>query len=251
MEKWQNADTLLIWLVVIIGVMVLLVGTLIGVFYISYKRILSSKNEELQVKMEYQRSLLKVSLEAQENERMRIAADLHDNIISKLTIIRLKTIMGSRLQELDDLLGTIIDESRRISHELLPPLYEEKTLDNLLLTTFKSWRGIYNVKYKVDVRTVNTIDKTTKLQTLRILQELLNNIHKHAKATQIHLTIRITNKIIILLIKDNGVGFNTNCVKKGIGLKNIALRADNLQARYKYKSVKDKETRFILFFNYA
>ncbi len=86
MEKWQNADTLLIWLVVIIGVMVVLVGTLIGVFYISYKRILSSKDEELNVKMEYQRSLLKVSLEAQENERMRIAADLHDNILVNLPL---------------------------------------------------------------------------------------------------------------------------------------------------------------------
>ncbi|WKW46351.1 histidine kinase [Myroides sp. JBRI-B21084] len=251
MEKWQNADTLLIWLVVIIGVMVVLVGTLIGVFYISYKRILSSKDEELNVKMEYQRSLLKVSLEAQENERMRIAADLHDNIISKLTIIRLKTVMGARLQELDDLLGTIIDESRRISHELLPPLYEEKPLDSLLITTFKSWRCIYNVKYKVDVRTVNTIDKTTKLQTLRILQELLNNIHKHAKATHLHLTVRITNNIIVLVLKDNGVGFDTTTVNKGIGLKNIDLRADNLQARYKYKSLKNTGTRFIMFFNYA
>ncbi|UUV20189.1 sensor histidine kinase [Paenimyroides aestuarii] len=247
MEKWQNSDTLLIWVVIIIGVMILLVGTLIGVFYISYKKVLRSKDEELKAKMEYQRSLLKVSLEAQENERMRIAADLHDNIISKLTIIRLKAVMGSRLQELDQLLGTAIDESRRISHELLPPLYEEKSLDDILLTVFKSWIKVYSIKHTIDVRTEKLIDKSIKLQTVRILQELLNNIHKHAKATHIHLMLRITDYCVVMLVKDNGMGFDTNCIRKGIGLKNIDSRAENLHAQYKYKSVKEKGTRFILF----
>ena len=125
MEKWQDSETLLVSIVIIIGVMILLVGTLISVFYISYRKVLRSKDEEIKIKMDYQRSLLQVSLEAQENERIRIAADLHDNIISTLTVIRLKAAIGSNQQELDLLLGTAIDESRRISHELSPPLYEE------------------------------------------------------------------------------------------------------------------------------
>ena len=137
MEKWQNSDTLLLWVVIIIGVMILLVGTLISVFYISYRKVLRSKDEEIRIKMDYQRSLLQVSLEAQENERIRIAADLHDNIISTLTVIRLKAAIGSNQQELDHLLGTAIDESRRISHELSPPLYEEKPLENILLSQSK------------------------------------------------------------------------------------------------------------------
>lgn len=110
MEKWQNSDTLLLWVVIIIGVMILLVGTLISVFYISYRKVLRAKDEEIRIKMDYQRSLLQVSLEAQENERIRIAADLHDNIISTLTVIRLKAAIGSNQQELDQLLGTAIDE---------------------------------------------------------------------------------------------------------------------------------------------
>jgi two-component system NarL family sensor kinase len=245
MEKWQNSDTLLLWVVIIVGVMILLVGTLISVFYISYRKVLRSKDEELNIKMEYQRSLLKVSLEAQENERVRIAADLHDNIISTLTVIRLKAAIGSNQQELDHLLGTAIDESRRISHELSPPLYEEKPLENILLTILKSWKSFYHIDHVVDVRTDRAINKTIKLQLVRILQELLNNIHKHAQASHVNLILRITDKYIVLMVFDNGIGFNSTTVKNGIGLQNIALRTDNLNAQYKYKSSKEKGTRFI------
>ncbi len=245
MEKWQNSDTLLVWVIIIIGVMILLVGTLIGVFYISYKKVVKAKDEELKIKMDYQRSLLKVTLEAQENERNRIAADLHDNIISSLTVIRLKTAMGLQQQELDHLLGAAIDESRRISHDLTPPLYEEKPLENILLTILKNWKNFYIVNHILDVRTHLTVNNDVKLQLVRILQEVLNNIHKHAEATQMNMTLRITQKNIVLLVADNGVGFNNLNVKNGIGLQNIALRTENLNAVYKYKSLKDKGTRFI------
>lgn len=245
MEKWQNSDTLLLWVVIILGVMILLVGTLISVFYISYRKVLRSKDEEIKIKMEHQHSLLQVSLEAQENERVRIAADLHDNIISTLTVIRLKAAVGYSQQELDHLLGTAIDESRRISHELSPPLYEEKPLENILLTILKGWKNFYNINHVVDVRADFPIDKTVKLQLVRILQELLNNVHKHAQATEVHLMLRITNKYTILLVNDNGVGFNTATVKNGIGLQNISLRSENLNAQYKYKSLKENGTRFI------
>src|SRR5690554_1079198 len=247
MEQWQNSDTLLIWVAIVIAVMMVLVGTLIGVFYISYRKVLRVKDEELKIKMDHHRSLLRVSLETQESERMRIAADLHDNIISKLTVIRLKTATKAQRNELDMLLGTVIDESRRISHELSPPLYEEKPLENNLLTILKSWRSFYHIDHVVDVRTDRPINKTIKLQLVRILQELLNNVHKHAKASHVDLTLRITNKYIVLLVKDNGIGFNTTTVKNGIGLQNIALRTDNLNAQYKYKSSKEKGTRFIFF----
>ena len=248
MEMWQNSDTLLIWVAIIIGVMMVLVGTLIGVFYISYRKVLRVKEEELKIKMDHHRSLLRVSLETQESERMRIAADLHDNIISKLTVIRLKTAIKAERSELDMLLGTAIDESRRISHELSPPLYEEKPIENVLLTILKSWKAFYVIEQTIDVRTEIIVDKKVKMQLVRILQELLNNIHKHADATEICLMLRITDQYITMIVKDNGIGFN-GTVKTGIGLQNIELRIDNLKAQYKFKSLKEKGTRFIFFMN--
>lgn len=226
----------------------MLIGTLVSVFYLSYKKILKAKEEEHRVNIKYQRSLLKVSLDAQENERVRIAADLHDNIISKLTIIRLKAAIGSKPEEIDQLLGNTIDESRRISHELSPPLYEEKSLENVLLTILKSWDSHYHIEKNINIRYHLDIDKSIKLQLVRILQELINNIYKHAKASKIKLNLRITKDYIVFMLDDNGIGFNIKNIKKsnGIGLKNIELRADNLGAKFKYKSNEKKHTRFIL-----
>lgn len=245
MEKWQDPDTFLISVIIIIGVMLLLIGTLITVFYLSYKKIIRSKEEEHNIKLENQRTLLQVSLDAQENERVRIAADLHDNIISKLTIIRLKAAIGSNPLELDNLLGNTIDESRRISHELSPPLYEEKSLENVLQTILKSWESFYIITTNIDIRHNFTFNKNTKLQMVRVLQEFINNVYKHAKASQIFFNLRITKKYTILLLEDNGIGFNSKKVKKGIGLQNINLRADNLDAHYKFNSKEEKGTRFI------
>lgn len=245
MEKWQDPDTFLISVIIIIGVMLLLIGTLISVFYLSYKKIIRSKEDEHHIKLEHQRTLLNVSLDAQENERVRIAADLHDNIISKLTIIRLKAAIGSDQAEIDKLLGNTIDESRRISHELSPPLYEEKSLENVLQTILKNWESFYHIKTNIDVRYALTVDKNTKLQMVRVLQELINNIYKHAKASEIIFTLRITKKYISLILEDNGVGFNNKKVIKGIGLQNIELRANNLNAHYKFKSIEEKGTSFI------
>lgn len=245
MEKWQDPSTFITWIIIILGVMIMLIGTLISVFYLSYKKILKSKEEEHKIKMKYQRTLLKVSLDAQENERVRIAADLHDNIISKLTIIRLKAAIGTNLKEIDQLLGNTIDESRRISHELSPPLYEEKSLENVLATILKGWESFYHIERHVDVRDEVVVEKNTKLQMVRVLQELINNIYKHAKASHIIFMLRITKKYIILVVEDNGTGFNSKKITKGIGLQNIELRADNLNAFYKYKSIQEKGTRFI------
>ena len=104
----------------------MLVGTLITVFYISFKKVVTNKDNELKVKLEHERNLIKSCLVTQENERLRIAGDLHDSIISKMTVIRLKAAMKTDYNELDNLLGESITELRRISHDLSPLFYEEK-----------------------------------------------------------------------------------------------------------------------------
>jgi len=246
MEKWQDPDTFLTWIVIILGVMSMLIGTLITVFYLSYKKIVKSKEEENRIKIAHQRTLLKVSLEAQENERVRIAADLHDNIISKLTVIRLKAALGTNPKEIDKLLGSTIDESRRISHELSPPLYAEKSLQNVLTSILKTWSGIYSIEKIIDIRSDIAVDKNTKLHLVRMLQELMNNVYKHAKASKISFRLRVTKNCTTFILTDNGVGFASKKATKGIGLQNVELRAESLNAYYKYNSQEGKGTRFIL-----
>lgn len=245
METWHNSDTFLLWISIIIGVMIFLVGILISVFFIFYKRLLNIKEEELQVKLKHQQSLMKVSLDTQERERIRIASDLHDNIISKLVVIRLKVAIEADYEELDTLLSKVISESRRISHDLSPPLYEENSLEELLIGIVRTWEDFYNINTYLDVRTETNIKKSAKLQLVRIIQELLNNIHKHAQATHISFSLRITQNCISFVLKDNGIGYKTNA-KRGIGIQNIELRANNLNALFKYKSILNSSTTFIL-----
>src|SRR5690606_35243121 len=102
---------------------------------------------------EHERNLIKSCLVTQENERLRIAGDLHDSIISKMTVIRLKAAMKTDYNELDNLLGESITELRRISHDLSPLFYEEKkTLANLLIDVLKEWNSSYNITYTTDIR---------------------------------------------------------------------------------------------------
>ena len=161
MNNWQDPSNFLLIIIFILIVMVLWVVTTGSVIYISYHRLLKSKEAEHLKTLEYERSLLNVSLEAQEKERERIAADLHDNIISKLTIIRLKSAMGTEAKELDNLLGNTIDESRRISHDLAPPLYENKSLIDVIRSVLESWESIYKINFYVIENDDVAVDKYT------------------------------------------------------------------------------------------
>jgi len=244
MEKWQDPNTFLIWVIIIIFFMFFLLITLVTVFYLSYKKMLKSKEEEHIVRMLHQKDLLLVSLDTQEAERLRIASDLHDNIINLLTVIRLKNAMNFSQNEIDQMLETVINESRRISHELLPPMYEEKNVKDLLIEIVKNWKDYFQVNIYEDIRVEKIIKSELKILIIRVIQELLNNIYKHAENTEINFHLRITDSILAFMISDNGKGFQEN-ENKGIGMKNISLRCENLGALYKFKSKPLLGTKFI------
>src|SRR5690606_6408768 len=130
------------------------------------KRLYSKHKKRLQI----------AELNAQEAERERIAADLHDHIISKMTLLRLN---HANSPNLDVALGDIIDEVRHLSHALMPPLYEETDIEGVLMNITNQWKSHYLLAYRTDIR-ATILDNRLKLQIARIFQELLVNIHKHA-----------------------------------------------------------------------
>jgi signal transduction histidine kinase len=80
----------------------------------------------------------------------------------------------------------------------------------------------------------------------RIIQEALNNINKYANATIIELILNVNKNVLFLEIKDNGIGFNVNKVKSGIGLKNMRNRAKTMNGEINIDSEKDKGTIIML-----
>jgi signal transduction histidine kinase len=80
------------------------------------------------------------------------------------------------------------------------------------------------------------IGKDRKLQVFRVFQELINNIIKHSKANEITVYLRQSNHFLQLLVQDNGIGFDPEKAKSGLGMKNLELRIRSMNGKYKFKS---------------
>ena len=236
MEKWLDPQTIAIWIVIVLAIILIFVFSFIKLVRIHFKRIVENKMREAQLKLEHQEKLLETGILAQEQERVRIAADLHDSLIGKLTVLRIKNQSGYPLEQINLLLGESIDEARRISHDLTPPMLEHISLDELLQNVLEGWSKSLNVAFYKNIIQETFIKPDVKIQITRIVQELIINIHKHSGATNVWVNLRITGNTIWMVVRDNGKGFDIATGKKGIGLQNIELRMLYLKGVHKIKS---------------
>ena len=245
MEKWLDPQTIAIWIVIVLAIILIFVFSFIKLVRIHFKRIVENKMREAQLKLEHQEKLLETGILAQEQERVRIAADLHDSLIGKLTVLRIKNQSGYPLEQIDLLLGESIDEARRISHDLTPPMLEHISLDELLQNILDEWSKSLNVAFYKNIIQETFIKPDVKMQITRIVQELIINIHKHSGATNVWVNLRITGNTIWMVVKDNGKGFDIATGKKGIGLQNIELRMLYLKGVHKIKSGQKGSTAIL------
>ncbi|GLB53123.1 hypothetical protein NBRC110019_21630 [Neptunitalea chrysea] len=239
--------------IIVIAVILLLVMslTLILFFYLSRKKIIKKEMEKQKLVIDHQKEMLLASIETQEEERKRIAQDLHDDISSKLNVVSLNAqflleedIEGDELKQMLNqvlqITNTTLDTSRKIAHNLLPPVLERFGLGAAIEEACDE----YHNSKKVSV-TLNNNYKTgflkeeNELHMFRIVQELLNNSLKHGKAK--HIVVNVTTdqiKGLLLVYKDDGQGFDAEKAmnKKGLGLQNIESRLDILKGSITYKS---------------
>ncbi len=180
-------------------------------------------------------------LSVQENERKRIAIELHDSIGQMLTAIKFKieSILQEKnkkksLEALIPLVRETVEEVRRIQMDLRP-----STLDDLGVLATLEWfcreyQKIYShIRIEKEIR-LRESEVSTPLKTViyRLTQEALNNIAKHSKADLIHLLLQTREDRIELTIKDNGIGFgleeilSSESPKKGLGLTSMRERTD-------------------------
>ncbi len=182
-----------------------------------------------------QQEITAAVITAQENERTELANELHDNINQLLTTSRLYiegAIADESLRELfladsKTYIVTAIAEIRKLSKSLLPPSLGEIGLQDALNDLVESVQKIN--KIKIVFECANYVEdmpsEKLKLSIYRIVQESLNNTIKHAASTNVYINLTQTKDSIILTFKDDGIGFNINQKKDGVGLHNIAVRA--------------------------
>ena len=267
-EKKENENLKLkqrsTWLFTAIGS--LLLTLIIG--YLAYKNLqrkkkLAEKEHEVQrqklenLLQEQELAGIDAMIEGQEKERKRIANDLHDNLGSLLATIKLHfqnlKIKKDRLKEdaekiikqTDDLLDEAYQEVRKIAHAKNAGVHASEGLlpavCNFATKVSASNKLVIEVKdHGMDERLENSFEITV----FRMVQELITNVIKHAKASEviIHLTHR--GEEIELMVEDNGRGFNSSEVKyeEGMGVHSIQRRVEYLGGTVDIKSVEGKGT---------
>jgi signal transduction histidine kinase len=203
---------------------------------IIYQRKMIKNQVELRkLHDEKQAGLLNAVFETQENERKRLAEDLHDSVGQVLSAIKLnlhrldKSSVNESSQPLladtRRLADECISEIRNIIHNVLPPVLTDygllEALEGLCIKIEQTTDVRVELKKNLDgIRSRPEIE----LAFYRIAQELFSNAIKHSGATVIHLTLTNEQGWLIMEFKDNGHGFNMSQVKHGFGLKNLESR---------------------------
>lgn len=220
--------------------MIALAILVIAIFRLAMKRVWKEREKLRQSELEHQQKLLFNSLAAQERERRRIAADLHDELTSRLNIIRLSLFTAPPANHdqnttVKQLLDETIELSRNISHDLYPPLLAELGL----IETIKD----YLHPIKANVQTTfycreesAVLNEEQALQLFRVFQELVQNVLKHAEATELKVLMRLGTQTAFLSVQDNGKGFEATNTKTGLGMGNVESRIHLLQGKFKVKT---------------
>lgn len=227
---------------------------LIIFFYFSRKKIIQKELEKIDLILRYQKEQLHAIIVTQEEERKRIAQDLHDDISSKLNIVSLNShlLTAPNLTEAETaeiteniiaLTTKALDNSRKIAHNLLPPVFEKFGLSagiEELCEEFESSKAV-KTYYKNEID-FDEKDIDRHLHVFRILQELMNNSIRHGKASEIWISFANNDGINICDYVDNGVGFNCSNVEnqKGLGMKNVDSRISFLQGTIEINSEINK-----------
>ncbi len=212
---------------------------------LSLKKNIEAKERASKLKLEYQQKLLENSILTQERERARIAADIHDELIGKLTAIKVANHMNENSGEMNEMLSKSIQIARRISHDLMPPLIDFSSLEELIREIASPWQSKITIDMTFNVPDNISVSSDIKIHFVRIIQEILVNIAKHSQSTTVTLHLRITALWTSLTISDYGEGFDPKSIKNGLGLTNIETRTQYMKGHYKLKSIKGKGTSFI------
>tara|TARA_R110002126_G_scaffold69492_1_gene175409 strand:- start:363 stop:1154 length:792 start_codon:yes stop_codon:yes gene_type:complete len=235
---------------------------LILFFYFSRKKIVQKELEKRDLEIKHQKEQLRAIIITQETERKRIAQDLHDDISSKLNVVSLNSHLLNKtgLTKADtlqittniiELTAKALQSTRRIAHDLLPPVLDKFGLD----AGIEELCSDFNKTKAVQVEYVNNIvfdeeDKNKNLHLFRILQELMNNSLRHGNATVITILFEIDGDKKVCRYADNGLGFDTNdkSIQSGLGMKNIRSRVDFLNGSILVSSSLNNGINVVLHF---
>lgn len=176
-------------------------------------------------------------LHAEEDERRRIARELHDGVAQYLTGAKL-LLAGLRTDEkgeagrteIANLLAQAMDEIRGLSYVLHPPVLRDHGLPVALREFASGFARRAGIQLKIDIQEdFPRQSQATEVALYRVAQEALANVHRHSGSVTATLTLRTAGEMVLLAVRDHGVGFNKESPELGgVGLAGMRLRLEFL-----------------------
>jgi PAS domain S-box-containing protein len=209
---------------------------------------LQRSHDELESQVEQRTSSLRQLsadlLRVQDDERRKIARELHDSIgqylaALKMNIAQLQDGSGNNAQILEDsqqVLDQCLAETRTISHLLHPPLLDESGLRSAALWYVEGFSNRSGIDVRLDVdEHLGRMSQELETALFRVLQESLTNVHRHSNSGKVDISIRVEGQQTVLVIRDYGSGFTSQVLRdlqigraKGVGLTGMRERITTL-----------------------
>ncbi|PQJ09870.1 hypothetical protein CJD36_018265 [Flavipsychrobacter stenotrophus] len=241
------------------GVLVILLLS-VGFYRISMQRRQLQSEQIRLLEQEHKIEVLKAAVHSEDNERTRIARELHDGIGGMLSAAMMRfSAMGDDggqgggtpdYRIAIDILGQMGDEIRKTAHNLMPEVLLKQSLPEALRVycdNIQEGGGL-----RMDFQSYGAFDSLSenfKLNVYRIVQELVKNILQHAKATEVLVQLMLNDNVLSVTVEDNGVGFDKDNVTTGIGLYNLQTRVSSLDGRIIIQSEYGKGTSVFIEFD--
>ena len=250
-------------IVIISGIIIFLVLTGIVIFILLYyqKKKFQHHKEITEMEKQYTEELLRTRLEIQEETFKTISQEIHDNIGQALSFVKLNitTInekipddVKEKLTESKNLLSKSIQDLRDIARSLNPDFLTEIGLTGAIEQQLQLLEKTGQYKTSIIVNgDVYKNDQQRELVTFRIVQELLNNIVKHAEATAVSIKMNYLQDKLIITVDDNGKGFDVSSMQsaqsnQGLGLRNMMNRMSLINGSIKIDSKPNEGTNAVI-----
>ena len=219
--------------------------------------------EEINTAREQARFLARQVVTAQENERRRVARELHDEAGQALTVLKLalQTVQDKVLEDVEaacidlDSSITLVDQTieriRNLSYTLRPPVLDMVDLNTVLHSHCKEFAARTLIPVEYEGITLPALSEAIKITLYRFLQEALTNVARHAHAKTIRVQVNQSGRSIMVVVEDDGDGFDsdtvvTNAVEpRGIGLLGIRERFEAVGGEFEIHSVIGDGTRLV------
>ncbi len=227
----SRANTLM-WLFASIGL--ILVGVIAFIVYADRqrRRRMQKELEFASLRADIGRQLTQQYIEGLENERARMAQELHDGVCNDLLAIEMAIDQGASIDGVSSQLGACREAVRRVSHELMPPEFSYADLDEVVrfFVRKQAEANKNNIVFEYSSNAVGSewseIPDSVALEVYRILQEAIGNAIRHAHPSVVKVNMFSENGLLRLIVADNGTFHASG--KKGLGLDSMRRRANSV-----------------------